>query len=407
MKFRTLLLVTCHFPPSAASGSFRLLGFARHLPACGWRTVVVAPPNMPFEPVDDKLCAKIPRETVVYSAPYPRGNRVTRRFASFAAWMPTALKACARAIAAERPDAVLTSSPPHAIHLLGRLLKARYGLPWIVDYRDPWVNGLGEACPRTWHARWESLKEKLVLGAADGIIVNTPLARAALRDDLPQFAAKMTAITNGFDPEDFIRNEPIVVRPSTLSVLHTGELYCGRDPRPLFEALQGLRLPSSMKRLQVAFLGQSSDPSHDWPEEIRERGLENMVSFAGHVPYSQALTRMQAADILLLLDNPGRRVGIPAKLFEYFGARRPILALAEPHGDVAWALRVSGVRHRIAPPTDAIQIRHGLTELIADVTSLGTRTCESLTEGFTRAHMATQLARFLDQKTARSHACVG
>ena len=350
---------------------------------------------------------RISPETVVYSAPYPRGNRVTRRFASFAAWLPTALKACARAIATERPDAVLTSSPPHTIHLLGRLLKARFGLPWIVDFRDPWVRGVGEPCPRTWRARWESLKEKLVLRAADGIIVNTPLARAALREDLPQFDAKMTAITNGFDPEDFIRNDPILERPSTLSVLHTGELYCGRDPRPLFDALKGLHLPSGTKRLEVTFLGQSSDPSHDWPEEIRRRGLENMVSFAGHVPYSQALSRMQAADILLLLDNPGRRVGIPAKLFEYFGARRPILAMTDPQGDVGWALRTSGVRHRIALPTDAGRIRQGLTELIAEITSPGNTACEPIPEGFTRAHSAGQLARFLNQITGGCHACVG
>src|SRR5438067_12766182 len=108
MKPRTLLLVTYHFPPSAASGSFRLLGFARHLLAHGWRTVVVAPPRMPFEPVDDRLTQKVPSETIIYPVPYPKCNRLTRRLAPFAVWIPAALDACASAIAAERPDAVLT-----------------------------------------------------------------------------------------------------------------------------------------------------------------------------------------------------------------------------------------------------------------------------------------------------------
>jgi glycosyltransferase involved in cell wall biosynthesis len=404
MKLRTLLVVTYHFPPSAAIGSFRLLGFSRHLLARGWRTVVVAPPRMPFEPVNDKLLADVPADTVVYRVPFPQGNRVTRRLAPFAVWAPAALTACARAVAAERPDAVLTSSPPHTVHLLGRLLKSRYGLPWLVDYRDPWIHGAGKPRSQTWPARWESLKERLVLKSADALILNTPLARQALAQDVPAFADKMVTITNGFDPENFLRDEAHVNKPAALSILHTGELYMGRDPRPLCDALIGLNLPHS-KPLQVTFMGQSTDPRFDWPGDVRRRGLENVVRFADPVPYGQALSQMQAADILLLLDSPGRRIGIPAKLFEYFGARRPILALSDPQGDVGWALRKSGVRHRIALPTEPGQIRHALTELI-DELSIGTPAPQPIPQDFTRAHMAAQLARLLDQKTSRHRALV-
>ena len=87
----------------------------------GWRTVVVAPPRMPFEPVDDKLLGHVPPETGL-SAPYPAGNRVTRRLIP-SLWFPGA-RHCGRAIANERPDAMLTSGPPHMVHLLGRRLKA-------------------------------------------------------------------------------------------------------------------------------------------------------------------------------------------------------------------------------------------------------------------------------------------
>src|SRR5579872_3963711 len=103
MKQRTLLLLSYHFPPSAASGSFRLLGFARHLSAYGWRTAVVAPPSMPSEPIDDALRRQIPRETHIYPVPMPRGNRLMRRLAPFAAWLPAALEACGRAIREVRP----------------------------------------------------------------------------------------------------------------------------------------------------------------------------------------------------------------------------------------------------------------------------------------------------------------
>src|SRR5207237_811435 len=123
-------------------------------------------PCMPFEPVDQNLGRQVPPETVVYPVPLPQGNRITRRFAPFAIWVPAALEACRGAVATERPDALLTSSPPHTIHLVGRLLKARYGLPWIADYRDPWAHGLARPLAPGWWAGWERLKEKAVLRAA-------------------------------------------------------------------------------------------------------------------------------------------------------------------------------------------------------------------------------------------------
>ena len=107
---------------------------------------------------------------------------------------------------------------------------------------------------------------------------------------------------------------------------------------------------------------------------------------------------MRDADILLLIDAPGRRIGIPAKLFEYFGARRPILALAHPQGDVAWALRRSGVLHRLASPTDPAQIDRALTELLAELTSCERAPAQPVWGEFTRARLAAQLADFLNQK---------
>jgi glycosyltransferase involved in cell wall biosynthesis len=399
VKPRTLLLVTYHFPPSAASGSFRLLGFARHLLTNGWRMVVVAPPSLPFEPVDEMLRRKVPPDTMMVPVPYPRGNRLTRRLAPNGIWVLPAFRAAARVIRAERPDALLTSSPPHTVHLLGHWIKTRFGLPWVADYRDPWVYGRGGPKPTTWHARWEGFKEKKVLQSADGIVVNTPLAQEALLQELPCIGDKTIAITNGFDPEDFIAESAIEATSPSLTMLHSGELYSGRDPRSFFDALVGLNVPLNVPPFKVTFLGQSSDPRYDWPGEVRRRGVEKMVQFKGHVSYSEALTNMKSADILLLLDSPGRRVGIPAKLFEYFGAGRPILALAEPSGDVGWALRRSGVLHRIALPTDAGQIRQALNELIQDVSLNKNLATRMESKEFTRAHMAAQLAGFLDKWT--------
>jgi glycosyltransferase involved in cell wall biosynthesis len=286
-------------------------------------------------------------------------------------------------------------------------LKARFGLPWVVDYRDPWAHGLAKLLPPTWRARLERLKERMVLRAADGIVVNTPLARQALVREVPELAPKMTAITNGYDPQSFASDDEPPKQPATFSIVHTGEIYSGRDPRPLFDALASMQPPPHTKPLRLTFLGQSSDPRHDWPGEARRLGLENIVEFTGHVSYHEALGRMKRADILLLLDTSGRRVGIPAKLFEYFGARRPILALAESQGDVAWALGKSGLPHRIAAPDDSGKIRQALHELINQVTRPPAALPQPSVEEFTRGHMAARLASFLNQTMSKRRSGVG
>src|SRR5205823_4898059 len=118
--------------------------------------------------------------------------------------------------------------------------------------------------------------------------------------------------------------------------------------------------------LEVTFLGRS-EQRYRLLAEIEQRGLGQVVREGGQIGYGQVLRRLVEADILLLMDTPGRRVGVPAKLYEYLGARRPILALTEPDGDVANVLAQSGVPYRIAAPSEPGRIRQALAELVAEV----------------------------------------
>jgi hypothetical protein len=185
-----------------------------------------------------------------------------------------------------------------------------------------------------------------------------------------------------------------------LTLLHAGELYAGRDPRPLLDALHEL---SAAHPLRLYLLGRSEDAGFDLGGEIRRRGLGDTVEFSGQVAYGRAVAEMAAADILLLLDTPRRRIGIPAKLYEYFGAGRPILALAEPDGDTAWALRKSGVLHRVAPLADAGRIRQALAELIDAVASGQPATATGPERfAFTRERLAGSLAECLNACVAHA-----
>jgi len=408
MDCRTLLILSFHFPPSAASGSFRLLGFARHLPKFGWRCMVVAPPRLPWEPLDDDLARQIPPETLVRRVPYFSGrlSAPIRMWFPYVPWLLRAWPSCLHAVRQDRPAAILTSGPQHQIHMLGLLLKRWYGIPWAADFRDPWVACTPRAFDKSLRARWEAKQERAIMRWADVIIANAPLACEALQDAYPDASPRIVTITNGFDPERFAALSPCQSSSPdrTLTILHPGAIYAGRDASPFLDALKELLAdPSRTARpIRVQFLGKLDKKRAPSQLEtaIRSRGLESVVSIADHVPYAQSLEQMVRSDILLLLDSPGRRIGVPAKLYEYLGAGRPVLALAEPESDTAWVLRESGIAHRIARPNDRLAIKQALSELIdEDDTSWDGGQSAGGRRLFTRQSLARQLAAILDGTT--------
>jgi glycosyltransferase involved in cell wall biosynthesis len=400
MSLKKVLLLTYHFPPSSASGSFRLLGFARHLPAAGWQPIVVAPPQLPWEPSDPQLARQVPEDVVSLPVPYPAGApKVLRALAPNAVWLPRAWRACRRAMTEHRPDAILTSGPPHWIHVLGLHLRNSYGVPWIADFRDPWVTQ-GAATRRSWRTRWHLFWERKVMHVADAILANAPNATRLLQSTYPASAEKIVTLTNGFDPIAAVPDAAAASGP--IRLVHAGELYHGRDPLPLLTALAGWngQVAAHARKAQLAVIGRSYLPV-DLAEEIRRRGLDTDVTMTGQLPYQEALAEMSRAGILVLFDTPGRKIGVPAKLYEYFGAGRPILALAEPDGDVAEVLRDSGVVHRIASPRDAAAIQQALAELVHESSAPPQHAAAARLERYTRANLATQLAAGLNRLTPR------
>jgi glycosyltransferase involved in cell wall biosynthesis len=222
-----------------------------------------------------------------------------------------------------------------------------------------------------------------------------------LQAAFPAQADKIVAIPNGYDPEVF---DALTRRPDPegrWTLVHPGQLYAGRSPLPLLDALRGLQAdwPAGRPLPRLRLLGSGHALTADLNDEARRRGLdERVVSVEEHVPYRDSLRAMVDADVLLLLDSPGRRIGVPAKLYEYLGAGRPILALGEPDGDSAWVLRTSGVAHRLAHPDDVVGIGQALRELMAlgpDVEPAPGR------REFTRERLAGRLAELLDRLTGQ------
>ncbi|MGL4554704.1 MAG: glycosyltransferase, partial [Gemmataceae bacterium] len=287
------------------------------------------------------------------------------------------------------------SGPPHVVHLLGWDAKRRFGVPWVVDCRDPWVTAIDVLPPKGMTAMYERVWERRVFAAADAIVTNAPCARERLADALPRFAPKLHSIPNGYDPDIF---PPVPARaPGPVRILHAGQLYVGRDPRPILDAVAGIS-PGSVPPFRFEFLGRTEyAKGADLAADALKRGLSESIVCRGQVTYRQTLDEMAGADVLLLMDTPNRHIGVPAKLYEYLGAGRPVLATGESDGDLAAVLGESGVPFRIAGPNDPAAIRSAVVDLVSGVAN---HTLPAVRDDarrrFTREALAGRMASLFD-----------
>jgi len=278
--------------------------------------------------------------------------------------------------------------------MAGFYLKHRFGIPWVADFRDPWVAGQDLTGSPKKMLFLDRLGESLVFRSADAVIVNAPKALSEVVAKYPQVAGRIHCVTNGFDPAIFAGLSKS--SQSRFVICHPGELYAGRDPSPFLDAIQIVvgRDTALCQRLTADFIGKKSDGRVLTEAEIERRGLTGVVNLIGQVSYRESLQRMVDADLLLLIDTPNRRIGVPAKLYEYFGAKRPVLALANEGSDVHWALRESGVTFRLAATNDVQAIVSGLDFLLRNKAG---QESESQSSRFSRAAITSQLAEILDQ----------
>ena len=251
-----------------------------------------------------------------------------------AGWLPYALGAGRKLLRAWRPDLVYASSPPPTCLLAGKLLAARCGVPWIAEFRDRWSDDPYYAKP-AWRQGLEASLEHRIIGSARAIVtVSEPWAKRYAE----AYGKPTLVVLNGFEPEDYAGRESWgAVGSDCLEIVYTGGIYPGRrDPTTLFQALA--LSPELRSAVRVHFWGTS--PEHVLPLATTA-GVQDQVVVHRHVPRSEAVAVQQRADVLLLMqwNDPREQGNLPGKLFEYLGARRPILGLGLESGVPATIIR--------------------------------------------------------------------
>lgn len=397
---KRLLIITYYWPPTGGSGVQRWVKFSKYLPEFGWQPVVYTPENPEQLARDESLLADIPACAEVVKTrilePYELYRRLTggkkgegevnpvnaqqknwkQRLSLWVrgncfvpdpriGWVRPSVRFLKKYLAEHPVDAVVTTGPPHSVHLIGLGLKKALGLRWIADFRDPWTEmfyykhlGLGPAADRRHHRL-----EQAVLDGADAVISVSPPVAADFR---AKTQTPVVLITNGFDEDDFaeagepssgapgvqffpdpengsekILDTPAPQRPRTkVRLVHTGLFAADGNPINLWDALaeRCAADPVFRERLQIRLAGKVDAAV---TEAVRARGLGGNLVELGYLPHDETVREQRAADFLLLplRREPEYAKVLPGKIFEYLAARRPVLGIGQEDGAAAAVLR--------------------------------------------------------------------
>lgn len=376
---RRVLMIAFHFPPLAgSSGVQRTLRFVQHLPSLGWQPIVLSAHPRAYGETSTDLLAEVPDGTVVeraFALDTARHLAVAGRYPAFLArpdrwstWALGAIPAGLRLIRKYRPEVIWSTYPIATAHLIAHRLHRLTGIPLVADFRDPMTHEGYPPEPATWRA-YRDVEARTVRDAARVVLV-TPSAQALYRDRYSAVPAqRFTLIENGYDEDSFAAAELSVERspltPGCFTLLHSGIVYPSeRDPRPLFAALGRMRNDGRLAaaKLRVRF---RASVHHELLQGLaKETGTTDFVEILPPVPYRDALQEMLRADGLLVMQAANCNEQVPAKLYEYFRARRPILGLADPAGDTARVLIDAGNVH-VAALEDTQRVEAALTGYLA------------------------------------------
>lgn len=392
------MIITYYWPPSGGSGVQRWLKFAKYLPQYGWEPVIYTPENPEANAVDEALLKDVspgtqvlttkirepygiykslfgrkeaknsrhkgaknaldPKEGENAPAPAPRiqanligsnNTSLVHRISLFIRgnffipdprcfWIRPSVNYLKEYLKKHPVDAIVSTGPPHSMHLIAKRVAEDTGIKWIADFRDPWTEifYFKHLKLTNWAYNKHRRLEQGVLERADKIIV---VSRKMQEDFAKRTSTPVEVITNGFDPDDFTTAESSE-NPTRFTLIHTGIFVDNGNPSYLWEVLgeKGAKEPPFKKDLEIRLMGQVDASVL---AGIEGAGLlENLVNM-GYVPHSTATMWQQRGEVLLLplRKEPEAAAILTGKFFEYLAAGVPILAFGPVQGDLAKALQ--------------------------------------------------------------------
>ncbi|MBN2465775.1 glycosyltransferase [candidate division WOR-3 bacterium] len=389
---RRLLVVAYYTPPLGLSGVMRVTKLCKFLPEAGWQPLILTVKPVAYYHYDPHLLDDLAGSRIyrtesadpnrLFNLLRRRARRLTPALAqnlgngprlpnyflfpdSKVGWLPFGSVAGRHIIDREKPAAILASAPPFTALLLGVRLKAHAHVPLALDFRDPWPTGFSPPPPHQ-RAALRRLRRYVVDRSDLVLAVNSGTARAV--------GPRCEVLDNGFDPTDF------AVEPAKLdglSIVHVGNLW--RNQAEVASLVEALRQRPDAR----LYLAGKVDGG------TRQRfGQDSQVRLLGMLPHSEACALMKGADVLLYIGKPAQPVGI--KLYEYLGARKPIVVWGDGSDEAAGL--VVGVDAGLACGLDGAKLVAALDEMKREPV----RFCHATRERFDRRCQARRLADRLE-----------
>ena len=433
---KRVLIITYYWPPSGGSGVQRWLKMSKYLPEYGWQPVIYTPEDGEYPVEDPSLEKDVTPEAEIIKRPIMEPYTLYKKFlgikkeekvkAGFikedgkktswkerlAIWVrgnffiPDArrwwVKPSVRYLKTylkEHPvDAIISTGPPHSMHLIAMKLKTSLGIPWIADFRDPWteIDYYDKLMLTSRSDRKHHRLEHEVLTQADKVVTVSPdwarsLGRLGNRN--------VRVIYNGFDRDD-IKPQTDTTPSDAFTITYLGVLFKVRNPERLWEALGELvkEDESIAKKLRINLIGQIDNTVM---QSIAQHGVKDYVNLRAYIPHDQVAATLHESTLLLLTLMPetesDTRGLIPAKLFEYIVSGRPILCIGSEYGDTA---RI--IKETKAGQTVSFEDKEKMKTTIKDLFqryldgNLPDNTSNAM-EKYSRKALAGKIAKLLDE----------
>jgi len=374
---KKVLIITYYWIPSGGSGVQRWVKFAKYLRDFGWEPIIYTPSNPEFPSIDHSFEKDITNDITVLKTPiwepynfyrklarrkdepinagfisenkkhgwkdklsvWIRGNFLIPDPRKF--WVRPSVNYLTNYLKSNPVDAIITTGPPHSMHLIGLGLKSSFpSLPWIADFRDPWTNVYYfKDLKISWFANSVHKRlEKKIIRNADCVLVVSRGMKAEFELLNPK---KIEIITNGFDQDDIPEAKSTL--DQKFSISHIGLLTERQNPHILWKVLSEICETNSEFKsdLRIQLIGKIDFSVLD---SIQKSGLQEQLIKIPYLPHDEAIAKQQSSQVLLLLllNQAGTKAILTGKLFEYLAAKRPVLAIGSTDGDASAVLKQTG-----------------------------------------------------------------
>ena len=374
---RKVLIITYYWPPSGGAGVQRWLKFSKYLRDYDWEPVIYTPENPEAPAIDNSLEKDIPKGITVIKRPITEPYAAYKRFVgmkpgekvnagflqekekSGAAegiavwlrgnlfipdarrfWIRPSVKFLVNYLKAHPVDAIVSTGPPHSMHLIALQVHKKLNIPWLADFRDPWtgIDFYHQLKLTLMADRLHRKLEKKVLSSATAVTV---VSQDMANEFIGIVKRDYNLVTNGYDEQDI---SPLTQNQldTQFTISHIGSINASRNPVGLWKVLSEMVIenPEFARALEIKLVGKVDIGVL---KSIEENDLTVYLSRIEYMPHQAVMHEIQRSQVLLLLINntPNARGILTGKVFEYLGSGRPVLSIGPEDGEAAIILRDS------------------------------------------------------------------